>query len=139
MHISVIILYNDEGKMLFEHRTDDRWMHPGCWALFGGHSEAGETPEETVRREVREELGYTLSNPVFLYTQYVDWLPIKEKHVFVERYDGKQPIVLEPSESQGYEWFTLAEWEQLSKRIDHDREPLERVWAYIQKQRMQSA
>ena len=35
---------------------------PGMWALFGGHIEPGESPEEALLREVREELSIDLSN-----------------------------------------------------------------------------
>ncbi|HLP87058.1 MAG TPA: NUDIX hydrolase [Nostocaceae cyanobacterium] len=32
----------------------------GCWGLFGGHLEEGETPEIALQREVLEEIGYNL-------------------------------------------------------------------------------
>lgn len=132
MSVSVLILYNKEGKMLLEHRAETRKNYPGCWALFGGHLEEGEHPEETLRREIKEELGYTLSNPVFLYTQGLK--TGSEKHVFVELYDDKQSISLNPHESQGYGWFGFEEYKKLGKIIDHDLEPLERVSEYVQKQ-----
>jgi 8-oxo-dGTP diphosphatase len=42
-------------------RKDD--MHMGKWNGLGGKFEPGETPEECVIREVREESGLTLLNP----------------------------------------------------------------------------
>jgi 8-oxo-dGTP diphosphatase len=38
-------------------------MHKGKWNGLGGKLEAGESPEECVIREVREESGLTISSP----------------------------------------------------------------------------
>ena len=38
-------------------------IHEGKWNGLGGKFEAGETPEECVRREVQEESGLVIQNP----------------------------------------------------------------------------
>ncbi len=54
-----IILVNDAGKVLLQQRSDDV-PQPGKWSLFGGSVEAGETPEQALVREIKEELNYDL-------------------------------------------------------------------------------
>lgn len=40
-------------------------MHLGKWNGLGGKIKAGETPEECVIREVKEESGLKIENPIF--------------------------------------------------------------------------
>lgn len=50
-------LYNPYSKKVLLHLRDDETDHnPNTWAFFGGLSKAGETPEKTFQREMREEL-----------------------------------------------------------------------------------
>ena len=59
--IAAIILENKEGEFLFYMRDDKPEIpFPAHWDLIGGHVEEGETPEEALVREVKEELGYDL-------------------------------------------------------------------------------
>jgi 8-oxo-dGTP diphosphatase len=104
-----IILYIKEGrKILMQHRSADAPRFPNYWSCFGGGIEAGETPEEAIRREMIEEIEYTLQSPRLIDR---DIYPEKDRqiisHTFIEEYDPSQPIVLH--EGQGYGWFTIAE------------------------------
>ena len=54
--VSVLILYNTDGRLLLQHRTKDAPTFPDYWAFFGGGIEECESAEEAVRRESLEEL-----------------------------------------------------------------------------------
>ena len=66
IQVAMAILYQDK-KFLMQLRDDiPGILYPGCWGLFGGHLESGETPEAGLTREVKEEINYTMSTPVKL-------------------------------------------------------------------------
>lgn len=53
-----------EGRTLMLHRNKkDGDVHKGKWNGLGGKFDAGESPEECVIREIREESGLTLLDP----------------------------------------------------------------------------
>jgi len=55
------LVFDDQERLLLIERADDRQ-----WGLVGGLMEPGETTEQTVRREVREEVGLDLGELRFL-------------------------------------------------------------------------
>jgi 8-oxo-dGTP diphosphatase len=64
--IAAIILENDEGKFLLYLRDNKPDIpFPDHWDLIGGHVEEGETPEEALVREVKEELDIDLKDYTF--------------------------------------------------------------------------
>ncbi|MFC1591423.1 NUDIX domain-containing protein [Thermodesulfobacteriota bacterium] len=59
-----LIIENAHGEILLQLRDDNpQLQYPNCWGTFGGQVEAGETPEEAIRREIREELDYAVAEP----------------------------------------------------------------------------
>ncbi len=63
IEVAIAILPAD-GKFLMQLRDNiPTILYPGLWGLFGGHIEAGETPEIAVKREIMEEIGYQLLEP----------------------------------------------------------------------------
>lgn len=53
-------VFNPQGEVYLQKRPDWKDIQPGKWdTAVGGHVDYGETPEEALRREVREELGIT--------------------------------------------------------------------------------
>lgn len=51
------IIVNPAGELLLLKRSLSSARWPGRWGIAGGGMEAGETPEQALRRELGEELG----------------------------------------------------------------------------------
>jgi 8-oxo-dGTP diphosphatase len=87
-------------------------MHAGKWNGLGGKLESGETPEECVIREVREESGLTIRNPklvgllMFPNFKGADW------YVFVFTATEFKGELIESSEGH-LRWIPDAEVESL--------------------------
>lgn len=64
MILATLCYVKHDGKTLMVHRNKKpNDIHKGKWNGLGGKFEAGETPEECVIREIREESGLAIQNP----------------------------------------------------------------------------
>jgi 8-oxo-dGTP diphosphatase len=65
--IAQVLLFDRDRKLLIYLRDDKPDIpFPNYWDFFGGHVEEGETPEQALAREVKEELGVELSHCHFV-------------------------------------------------------------------------
>jgi len=71
MHKSVGAIIKDEGgnKILMI----DRKKFPFGWACPAGHIEEGETLEETLIKEVKEETNLNVADRKLLFHEFIDW------------------------------------------------------------------
>lgn len=56
IEVAGAVIRNERGEILCAKRSE-QMSQPGCWEFPGGKIEPGEDPRETLRREIREELG----------------------------------------------------------------------------------
>lgn len=106
IEISNVILIKD-GNILLGLRSNHKPTYPNCWALPGGHIELMETPVQTARRELVEELDITV-------LELTELKPIKINqgnrptvfHLFKsQNWDGD--IKLNNPEHSRLKWFTF--------------------------------
>ncbi len=110
--ITASLFIQNEGKVLIVHRSENETFAPGNWELPGGHVEFGETIEDAMIRETREETGLDvgIESPYHAFT-YV--LGEEEKHyveiiLFAKMIDPNQKIKLNPDEHSEYKWISDA-------------------------------
>lgn len=127
-NVAVLILYNEKKQILLQHRAKDAERLPDYWAFFGGGLEEGETPEQTLVREIFEELEYRVKNPVRIFDQRFGVKDDTMKYVFVESYDVSQQLV--QHEGQDMRWFTFDELDTLLI-VDHDKIALKKIHDYL--------
>ncbi len=94
--VVVVILLREDGAALLQLRDEKPGLrHAGMWGLPGGHSEPGESVEETARREFKEETGYTCEM-IHRLASFEDGddtrCPPYRLVMFWSRYDGTQPL-----------------------------------------------
>lgn len=80
------LIANSEGKIYVQKRSLDRRMFPGVWEIPGGHVDEGETMEETIQREIKEELNLEVTDILaYIGTDDYDLAPEAQK-------DGDNPL-----------------------------------------------
>jgi len=102
-------LFNSKGELFLQKRPEWKDIQPGKWdTAVGGHIDYGETPEDALRREVREELGITDFLPQFI-GKYIFESTRERELVYMNRttYDG--PISPSNEELDGGRFWTLDE------------------------------
>ncbi len=102
-------VFNSKGELYLQHRPDWKDIQPGKWdTATGGHVDFGETTEQALLREVREELGITEFTPEFV-CRYVFEGKREKELVYVHKtiYDGK--ITPNEKELQGGRYWSKDE------------------------------
>jgi mutator protein MutT len=113
------IILNEEGKVLIGKRVGGHG--DGKWALIGGKLDENETKEQTIIREVKEEIGVDLINPV-LWKEEIDEISIlgeKWKVIyFYGNISGKTKLKLD--EISEIKYISPEDLNSLEIAFDHD-------------------
>ena len=101
--VAACALVDADGRVLLAERPAGKSM-AGLWEFPGGKVEANERPEDTLIRELKEELGITVSEPclaplTFASHVYPDFHLLMPLYV-CRKWDG----IVTPLEAQNVAW-----------------------------------
>lgn len=121
--IQKCIVVRDDGKILALKRAPDDHSRGGNWDLPGGGYEEGEDVLVAIAREVQEEVGLLVLNPIPVY--FTNKIGVKEGFfqgdtVFGICYSCSEwsGAVLLSSEHVEYKWVTPTEFESFDFGAD---------------------
>ena len=78
-------VFNAQGDVYLQKRPEWKDIQPGKWdTAVGGHIDYGETPEEALRREVREETGLIVEPEDLEYCGIVTFVDVTEPEAYTE-------------------------------------------------------
>jgi mutator protein MutT len=104
-----------DGNVLAERRRLTKTVAPGALAIPGGHIEAGEEPEEALRREVQEELGIVPGDLRYVCTLLHRSAELRRLHYFaVTEWEG----TVTNHEAASLLWLPLTAPELLELDVD---------------------
>jgi 8-oxo-dGTP pyrophosphatase MutT (NUDIX family) len=121
-HVALIIFYDEQGRILLQDRRNrSKWGEE--WGFFGGGIEPGETPEQAVIRETREELTHELKD--FRFVETIHYPEVGESG------GGSRSIFIAPlgdklqhfdlKEGRGMQLFSFAEARKLKMVVGDDK------------------
>lgn len=114
---NICLVYKD-NKILVQERTKKDW--PGL-TFPGGHVEKGENFHDSVIREVYEETGLTLLNPVLCGIEEFKILNKEERHLILyykcNRFEGE----LRDSKEGHVFWISREDFAKADLSLDLDR------------------
>ena len=101
-----MIVINDQNQVLLAKRATTGWGALGKWSIPGGGVEDGETFEETVVREIEEELSCEITWMKYFksYSMQLDNVLARSIYFYGEISGG---IKLQLDELSEYKWFDL--------------------------------
>jgi 8-oxo-dGTP pyrophosphatase MutT (NUDIX family) len=113
------------GDRVLAIRRGPRVARPGYWQPLSGKLEPGETQEQAVVREVREEVGLTVVPLAKVWESETDDRLFR-LHWWTARADTGV-VVPDPGEVAETRWVTPEEFLTLDPVFDGDREFFERI------------
>jgi isopentenyldiphosphate isomerase len=105
-----VLVFNARGEVFLQKRSLLKDRQPGVWdSSASGHVESGEDYDACAVREVREELGVTLTEPPERLFKFDACEATDQEFVWVYHARHEGPFTLPPEEIERGGWFAPAE------------------------------
>ena len=103
------VIFNEKKEILFTERPLTDSFMPGYWELPGGGIEYGETPQESLTREIKEECNIDIEiiKPIAANTYFIDELQ-RIEITFLCKAVNPEKIKLS-TEHSDYKWLDTTE------------------------------
>lgn len=112
MFVSHAFITHKNKILLFHRDNKPNIKDPDCWDVIGGHSDEGETPDQTLVREIKEELNVTPSKYKQIFSEPDVWQV--ETYVYhIQLTDDEVKQIKLGDEGQEVKFFTLNELAEL--------------------------
>ena len=115
IEVVAAVIFDEQGRIFTTQRGYGEWKD--WWEFPGGKMEAGETPEQALRREIHEELAAEIEVGELLRTIDYDYPDFHlTMHCFMCRLEGRVTLLeheaakwLAPSELDSVRWLPADE------------------------------
>ena len=108
MHRAVhVLVFNARGDLFLQKRSMRKDRQPGLWdSSASGHLDSGEDYDACAVRELREELGVQVAEPLQRLFKIAAGSETDQEHVWVYRGQAEGPFTLHPDEIESGGWFS---------------------------------
>lgn len=113
----VALILEQDGKVLVEKRKQSKSTTPGDVIFPAGHVKSGETNEQALEREIKEELGIRIYEPRLVYL--TDFDCEEKQRIFwysCKRWEGE----IQNNEAEELLWLSPSEFNILTHQVSKD-------------------
>jgi mutator protein MutT len=104
------LILNDKGELFLSKRSENTKNEHGCWEIPGGSVEFGETLQDAIKREMKEEYGIEIelieqmpAQNHILPDEHQHWVPT----CFICGIKSGEPKIREPHKCDAIGWFAF--------------------------------
>jgi len=98
------LIFRDDKLLMAKRKSK---LGNGTWGTGGGHLEFGESPEQCVKREAKEEFGIEIKDVKFLCVCNIVKYGKHYVDIGFTATTNEEPKIMEPEKFEAVGWFSL--------------------------------